>query len=585
MIILSNNYDLLWSDETPENGVLSFLGFEIGGISINPYICMIKVARKPSADPVQEKLRQAKVTWNKEVSSFINDLIHLKKTMNGWPSKFYQERSKITEPIPADAPTIIGSLAGDFQELAQRGNAIIQQQVEYSKARRKKQPKAPMGTPPQATPTTPAAPEAPEAPKPDLTQQLTAYNASDRLVKLASSFEGKYDLTAEASNPLTRFFSRLTNLPIGFGQAAEMRRLRMSMLSSCVKVFKNLEKLQVQIVRSSADSIDDAWTVFNDDVWKNWNMVRRTYDAYKGFLPKGVPDTGGPIKTPAELEKDRLNEDKKSQELEKKMDRIDQAEQAGKPDPEDATYETPPGEEAPPPSWDTAAQGIIDNSSKAMQLTYANRAKADFLTYFKKLPLTPGSYVVADAMNELLPQSATPEGFRAAAPQFIRTHQQLVYDLNRMFQTSGKSIQEVYQELEAKRAAEMTMLDAKIKQDKEIKKQLQNKPSMIAPEENKAVDQLEATAQAFLRKWVGKTRHQMSMFDNTSAPRLEVYKIAKEARKTIDMVMNHLEKDLKAEKMDPLVKTMNLQLDGIRGLMVNLHQLRTVEKKKHKAAK
>ena len=544
---------------------------------------MIKVARKPSADPVQEKLRQAKVTWNKEVSTFINDLIHLKKTMNGWPSKFYQERSKITEPIPADPVTIIGSLAGDFQELAQRGNSLVQQQADYSKNRRKKQPKAPMGTPPQAA--TPATPATPEEPKPDLTQQLTASVASDRLVKLASNFENKYDLVAEASNPLTRFFAKLTNLPIGFGQSAEMRRLRMSMLNTCVKVFKNLEKLQVQIVRSGNESIDDAWTVFNDDVWKNWGMVRKTYESYKGFLPKGVPDTGGPIKTPAELDEIRKKEDADSKKLEKKMDQIDQSAQSGKPSPEDANFEPPPGEEAESPPWDTAAQGIIDNSSRAMQLAYANKAKSDFLTYFKKLPLGPGSYVVADAMNELLPQSATPDGMRAAAPQFIRQHAQLVYDLNNMLGTSGKSVQEIYQEVEAKRAAQMKMHDAEVKRQQEMKKQLQQKPTLVAPEENKAVDQLEVTAQAFLKKWIGKTRHQMKLFDNTSAPRLSVYKICNEARKTIDMVMNHLEKDLKTDQMDPLVKTMNAQLDGIRGLMVNLHHLRTVEKKQHKAKK
>jgi hypothetical protein len=63
---------------------------------------MIKSARKPSSDPVQEKLRQSKAVWNKEVSIFVNDLIHCKKLMNGWPSKFHMEKSFIKEPIPAD---------------------------------------------------------------------------------------------------------------------------------------------------------------------------------------------------------------------------------------------------------------------------------------------------------------------------------------------------------------------------------------------------------------------------------------------------------------------------------------------------
>ena len=59
-------------------------------------------------DPAQEKLRQSKAAWNKSVSAFINDVIHFKKLMNGWPSKYFKERSKITLPIPADhLPSLI----------------------------------------------------------------------------------------------------------------------------------------------------------------------------------------------------------------------------------------------------------------------------------------------------------------------------------------------------------------------------------------------------------------------------------------------------------------------------------------------
>src|SRR5574338_50285 len=119
----------------------------------------VKTARKPSSDPVQEKLRQNKALWNKEVSTFVNDLIHLKKMMNGWPSKFHKERSRIVDPIPADPATIIGSLAGDFQEIAQKGNSIVQEQVNYAKNRRKKQPKQlnlPFPQQQQQTPSTPA---------------------------------------------------------------------------------------------------------------------------------------------------------------------------------------------------------------------------------------------------------------------------------------------------------------------------------------------------------------------------------------------------------------------------------------------
>src|SRR5690348_6395186 len=102
---------------------------------------MIKVVAKPSTDPLQEKLRQSKKIWNKQVSEFADNLFRLKDMMNGKPSKFYPEKSSIKEPIPGDPVTIIGSLVGDFQEISQKGNDIVRQQLEYSKSRRKKQPK------------------------------------------------------------------------------------------------------------------------------------------------------------------------------------------------------------------------------------------------------------------------------------------------------------------------------------------------------------------------------------------------------------------------------------------------------------
>jgi hypothetical protein len=260
---------------------------------------MEKTARKPSADPNQERLRQNKALWNKEVSSFINDLIHLKKTMNGWPSKFFKERSRITQPIPADPATIIGSLAGDFQEIAQKGNSLVQEQLDYAKNRRQKQPKAPAA--PQQPGTPAAPPAAPEAPKPDLSQQLgkglAASEANSALVKLAAEFEDKYFLEAEASNPFSRFVTRLFNPKFGFGEAARIRRLRMTMLDSCVKSLKALKALHKEIVKSSSSSIVNSHKMMTS-VWNYWNIVNRLFSAYKTLKPGPVKETGGLLEDP-----------------------------------------------------------------------------------------------------------------------------------------------------------------------------------------------------------------------------------------------------------------------------------------------
>ena len=247
---------------------------------------MIKVGDKPSMDPVQQKLRLAKKQWNKDVSAFIDDLIHYKKLTNGQPNKFFKERSTIKDPIPADPATILGTLLNDFQELSQRGHAIIDAQMQYSKTRRKKQPKAPAAPTPSGTPAveTPASP--------DLSKQLAA-------------FEMKYGLVAEASNPVSRFFTKLLNPGIGFGEAARIRKYRMSLLTLCAKMYKDMEKFQVEIVKSSNDSITKSYGMLNDKIWHNWDLIYKGLVTYKNNMPKEVPDAGGPIEAPEEHEKSK----------------------------------------------------------------------------------------------------------------------------------------------------------------------------------------------------------------------------------------------------------------------------------------
>src|ERR1700678_1249493 len=104
---------------------------------------MLKEAKSPP-DAVQQKLRRNKASLNKETSIFINNLINFKKLMNGAPNLFFKEKSKIINPIPADPATIIGSLAGDFQDIVSKSNAIIQEQINYSKNRRQKQISKPL---------------------------------------------------------------------------------------------------------------------------------------------------------------------------------------------------------------------------------------------------------------------------------------------------------------------------------------------------------------------------------------------------------------------------------------------------------
>jgi hypothetical protein len=271
---------------------------------------MEKTARKPSTDPAQERLRQNKANWNKEVSAFVNDLIHFKKMMNGWPSKFFKERSRITQPVPADPATIIGSLAGDFQEIVNKGNGVIQEQLDYSKNRRQRQPKQ-MNLPLPEPGKTPA-PEESKPVAPDLSKQLQlglgSSGRQSELIKLAFVFEDKYSLEAQASNPFSRFITKLFNPKFGFGEGARIRRLRISMLDNCVAANKELKKLHKEIVKSSKESIMASHNMMNQ-VWGHWNAVNRLFSAYKSIRPGDVvTDTGGPIGSSSLPKRDKGSE-------------------------------------------------------------------------------------------------------------------------------------------------------------------------------------------------------------------------------------------------------------------------------------
>ena len=142
---------------------------------------LAKTARKPSSDPVQEKLRQDKANWNKETSLFINKVLHFKKLMNGAPNLFFKQKSKITQPIPSNPTSILSSLTTEFQELAQNASGIVEEQLNYAKNHRSKQPKAPAQVAlPSNTPATPATPSAPATP--DLSKQLAAWEQKYSLI-------------------------------------------------------------------------------------------------------------------------------------------------------------------------------------------------------------------------------------------------------------------------------------------------------------------------------------------------------------------------------------------------------------------
>src|SRR5208283_1302484 len=90
-------------------------------------------APKTYKDPALNKIIQEKAAWNRQVSAFINDIIHFKKSMNGWPSKFYKESTRITQPAPIDFASILSNMTGEFSELSSQCTNIVKEQADFAR--------------------------------------------------------------------------------------------------------------------------------------------------------------------------------------------------------------------------------------------------------------------------------------------------------------------------------------------------------------------------------------------------------------------------------------------------------------------
>lgn len=523
---------------------------------------MRKVARKPSGDPVQEKLRQHKDVWNKEVSQFIENVKQVKKTMNGFPSKAFPQKSKITEPIPIDAPGMLNELATTFQDIAQKGSGIAEEQLDYSKTRRKSQPKrlAPAGQPaPIPAPTS--------EPKLDLTQQLTAANAEYELIKIASDFEEKYLFEKEASNPITRFFTRLFNPGIGWGKAADIRRARVSMLKYAASAYKGLNKYQVLIV-GSKNKIADAKRRL-DQIHNDWENVAKAYVIFKQSHSASAPDKGGTIES--QIKDEDLKEEKKLQEIPKDETQLEN--QLGNPDEDSPENKINKNVLVTPPKPNTNV--VLQPNVKRMVGDLIQ--SRPFLNGFS-----------SDEMMEFESAVERMMTTQKIEPDFTQLYGAAVSSINRDLGTSGISFSQIARQLirmeaQEKAKAQKELDKAEKEKAKEVAKNLPAAvPANLLPDEKASVpsSQIEKVAQDFIKKWVGKNLLKLSPFDTTVSNRLACFELAGKIRLELDQVMDLIEEGLDTEKLDPAIRDVNSKMLQLRGLTRTLHMGLPPEKRK-----
>jgi hypothetical protein len=507
---------------------------------------MIIVEAAP--DPVQKALRQTKKIWNKEVSSFIDNLIDFKKMMNGQPSKFFKQKSYIKDPIPGDPSTILNQLSGNFQDLAQKGQGIVQQQLSYSQTRKKKQPKK-KGVIPTSSQVEVAPTTSPSGI--DLSSQLTV--AMDM-----------YELIAEGSTPVSRFFARLLSPTIGSSPKARIRRYRMSLLKSSLEVYKDLNRFQATITGSSPESIFEATKILHK-IENNWNFFKTGLKTYKGSDNKSA-DHGGKIS---------FNDDKTDAIV---ADYVTNALPLGI------------GKKNKLISYIIKYKKIIGAGSKSIDLPRLQEIIDIISEEYNKILFelnlkynTQGSSLaeirkMADLSKDEPKSKPTPVRIQPSpealtnilddykyASNFTNINPKKLYSLIASFKLEKDPVRipqitEEYAKLLADLNSKLGTNGTSLRQIWETKSSKAEYGSW----------RLESLGQYYMEKWLGKLKHQLSPFDKTSAHRLEIYQTANKARENINIIMDSLEDALDIDKLEKLSGEVDKSMKEMQFLMGNL---------------
>jgi hypothetical protein len=455
---------------------------------------MIKVAT--TQDPVQMKLRLTKKQWNADAREWMDNWFHYKKLINGTPNKFYNQKGDIKNPIPADPVTILGVLISDFQQLAARANDIVNQQIEYSKNRRKK------------TTRQVGQVNVPNAPP----------SNSNNVV--ASDFN--YNLISEGSNAISRFFTRLITPTFGTSEAARIRKYRMTLLDSCANIYKLLGKLQVSILSSDSNSISESRKILQDIYYK-WVVVYKGFSIYIENMPAIVEDTGGKIDDPIK------GDDKSKENNTNLVDSIDKIDELG-------DYKNVVGPEELVKKFNTikkyVSKIITDYKYNYIDPKLYPELKID--GYDKKMQALIDFFIAIPVKNMFTVDAIN--NYIDSGQNIIDNYKNIISMFNSKLNTNYGSLQAISDHLKSKKTACYQI-------------------------------QIEKVAQDFIKKWIGKKRHEGAIFDKTSAYRLDFNKMIIEMREIINQMMDSLEKEMNVEELKNLSHEVNKKFTSMRTLM------------------
>jgi hypothetical protein len=202
-----------------------------------------------SKDQNQLKLRQHKRRWSDGTSAFISKLIAFKRGLNGrGDAKAALPPSSIKEPLPAEIGAFLDGMAGEFQRLVADADAIISEQENYSRTRRKGRP--------------------PGQKQPAQQQQQKPEQPNDKIVDTLSRVANDEQLVSEASNRLTRLWQYTK----GLFQSGNHNKLRLSMLSIAADLRRQLIDLENKVLVLNIPSIRNAIEAYQITEYKTSDL-------------------------------------------------------------------------------------------------------------------------------------------------------------------------------------------------------------------------------------------------------------------------------------------------------------------------
>jgi hypothetical protein len=222
--------------------------------------------RPKTKDPRQEQLRLHKKEWNSAYKAFTQRLKGAKGGINGQGSTVANiPPSDIKNPPPMQLGSLLSQLSQEFAALVEGANDIMREQTEYSRNRRKKQPKRAPGA--SANPS--LAPQS----------SPTGSPAAEALSRLGSSI----------NNSSIRKEALWGTLALGLGSAYAIRllmkafsrneqsRFRLGMRRNAIELHEALLDLENSVLSLSEHSIPEAMKKFQSAQY-NFDSLLQTFN-------------------------------------------------------------------------------------------------------------------------------------------------------------------------------------------------------------------------------------------------------------------------------------------------------------------